>query len=346
MKCLLTLAVLFNSVFSSPFLIDIDPSILATYNRTVPAAGAIVVDATGSVSGSHKTIQAGIDALSNSSTSAQTLFIYPGTYKEQAYIPKLASTLTIQGSTPDARTYAGNAATITYNLALKDTTSNDLTATLRNWSPNTKIYNLNIVNTFGHISKDGQNLAISAQATNQGYYACQFRGYQDTILTNTGKQLYAKSLITGAVDFIYGSAGIAWFEKVDIRTIANGAITASGRDSSSNPSWFVISNSNVDGINSTIASKSTYLGRPWREYARVVFQNTYIGAIVKDEGWSVWSSSESRTGHVNFEEYANTGPGSTGTRSNFSTKRSSAVQIEKVLGSGYLNEWWVDAGYL
>lgn len=344
MKSISLLAVLFSSTFASPLLVDRD--VLASYNRTTPASGAIIVDATASVTGSYKTIQSGINALSKTSTTAQTIFIYPGTYKEQGYIPKLASSLTIQGSTPDYRTYAGNAATITYNLALINTTSNDLTATLRNWSPNTKIYNLNIANTFGHIASNGQNLAISAQAANQGYYACQFRGYQDTILANTGKQLYSKSLITGAVDFIYGSAGIAWFEKVDIRTIAQGAITASGRDSSTNPSWYVINNSTVDGIDSSIAASSTYLGRPWREYARVVFQNTYIGAIVKAEGWSVWSSTETRTGNVDFEEFGNTGPGSTGTRASFAKKATSAVAITTVLGSGFKSEWWVDAEYL
>jgi len=92
----------------------------------------------------------------------------------------------------------------------------------------------------------------------------QFLGYQDTILSNTGNQLFARSLITGAIDFIFGQTATAWFDAVDIRTIAAGAITASGRSSASNPSWYVINNSTVDGINSTIPAASSFLGRPWQ----------------------------------------------------------------------------------
>jgi pectin methylesterase-like acyl-CoA thioesterase len=106
-----------------------------------------------------------------------------------------------------------------------------LTATVRSWNPNTKFYNLSIANTFGHVSHNGQN---------QSYYGVQFLSYQDTLLANTGNQLYAKSLIVGAVDFIFGQQATAWFENVDTRTSATGCITASSRASASNPSWYVI----------------------------------------------------------------------------------------------------------
>jgi hypothetical protein len=192
------------------------------------------------------------------------MFIFPGTYVGQVYFPSLKSNLTVQGYTTDATSYVMNAATITYNLALLNTTSNDLTATVRQWNANTKFYNLNIANTFGHVSTNGQNLAISAHTARQGYYGMQFLGYQDTILANTGNQIYAKSLVVGAIDFIFGQTATAWFDGVDIRTIATGYITASGRSSATNPSWYVINNSTVDGIDSTIAAASTYLGRPWQ----------------------------------------------------------------------------------
>ena len=47
--------------------------------------------------------------------------------------------------------------------------------TLRNYAANSKIYNINVANTYGPGS---QALALSAEANNQGYYACQFTGYQ------------------------------------------------------------------------------------------------------------------------------------------------------------------------
>lgn len=155
--------------------------------RVSPRPDAIVVDNRAHPNtGTYSSIQEGVDALNTTTTKPQELFIFPGTYVEQVYVPPLKSNLTIQGYTCDSRSYDRNMATITYNLALINTTSDDLTATLRQWNRNTRVYNLNIVNTFGHIPKNGQNLAVSAGTSNQGYYGCQLISYQDTLLAETG----------------------------------------------------------------------------------------------------------------------------------------------------------------
>jgi pectinesterase len=87
-----------------------------------------------------------------------------------------------------------------------------------------------------------------------------------------------------------------------------------------------------------------FLGRPWRNYARVVFQSTSMTNVVKAAGWSVWNTDDTRTDKVTFEEYGNSGDGSKGTRTSFSKKLSAAVSISTVLSSDYKN--WVDATYL
>lgn len=318
--------------------------------RLYPAPGAVVVDNSANPHpGSFTTVQAGVNALNSTTTRPQDLFIFPGTYKEQVYIPKLKSNLTVQGYTHNSKGYHKNTVTITYDLALINTTSDDLTATLRLWNPNTKVYNLNVVNTFGHIPKNGQNLAVSAEATGQGYYGCQLIGYQDTLLAETGVQLYAKSLIVGAVDFIFGQNALAWFENIDIRTIAAGSVTASGRGSATNPSWYVISRSSVSGINDTIPAGINYLGRPWGSFARVVFQETYLGNVIASAGWSQWSKSTPNIGNVTFAEYNNRGPGSVlqeGPRANFSEQLTQPISIRSILGEDFENEWWVDTAYL
>lgn len=57
--------------------------VLATAaGRTSPPSGAVVVDKTGQ-HGGYTTVQAGINSLSTTQTGTQTLFIYPGSYKEQ-----------------------------------------------------------------------------------------------------------------------------------------------------------------------------------------------------------------------------------------------------------------------
>ncbi|KAF4625225.1 hypothetical protein G7Y89_g12943 [Cudoniella acicularis] len=321
--------------------------------RMSPPDGAIVVDSSGrsSIPISHLTVQSGVDALDRRTNAPQILFIYPGVYHEQVFIPPMPSNLTIQGYTPDGRSYTNNTVTITQNLALINTTSDDLTATLRNWNSNTKVYNINLANTFGRAATNGQSLAVSAHVGGQGYYGVQFLGFQDTILANKGAQLYAKCLIVGAVDFIFGQTAQAWFDQVDIRTNGFGYITASGRDNYTNPSWFVINNSTIQGINSSMPAGSTYLGRPWRSFARVVIQNTFLDTVVKPQGWSIWEKDQPNTQNVTFAEYSNGGPGSTRVqqkvpRANFSGVLNTSIKPDTVLGKAFWNEWWVDLNYL
>jgi pectinesterase len=77
------------------------------YTRTSPVRGSLVVDASGNSADSHTTISSAVNALQNT-TSPQTIFILPGTYTEQVYVPSLAGPLTLQGYTTDARTYQDN----------------------------------------------------------------------------------------------------------------------------------------------------------------------------------------------------------------------------------------------
>ena len=122
-------------------------------------------------------------------------------------------------------------------------------------------------------------------------------------------------------------------------------ITASGRDSASNPSYYVINKSTVAAASGqNVSAGSYYLGRPWRNYARVVFQNTSLSNVINGAGWAIWGSSEPNTDHVEYGEYGNTGAGASGSRAKFSKKLGAAVKIETVLGDNYKD--WVDASYL
>ncbi|KAF2712203.1 carbohydrate esterase family 8 protein [Pleomassaria siparia CBS 279.74] len=323
-------------------LLSLASTVLAASRTTAPD-GCLVVSKS-ATSSQYKTVSLAVKALSTSSTTAQCIFIDQGTYSEQVYVPALKSALTIYGYTADTSSYTGNKAIITQALSQDDVASNDLTATLRAWTTNLKVYNVNLVNTRG---KGSQALAVSAAADKQGYYGVQFLGYQDTILANTGAQVYAKCLIQGATDFIFGQTATAWFDGVDIRVLATtvGYITANGRDSSSNPSYYVINKSTITAASgNTVTAGVYYLGRPWRNYARVVFQSTSMTNVINAAGWSVWSSTDTRTDQTYFGEYANTGAGASGTRASFGRKLSSAVAISTVLGSSYTS--WVDTSYL
>lgn len=123
--------------------------------RTSPPAGALVVG-----KGGYTTIQAAVNAL-KSTSSAQSIFINPGTYKEQVTINRLAGPLTIYGYTNDVGSYSANQVTITAAGNLAHASSDDATATLRVETQNFKLYNVNVVNSYGQGS---QALAVSANA--------------------------------------------------------------------------------------------------------------------------------------------------------------------------------------
>ncbi|EPS26592.1 Pectinesterase [Penicillium oxalicum] len=321
-------------------LLSLAASVLAG-SRTSAPSGSIVVAKSG---GTYSTINQAISALSTTTTSTQTIFIKAGTYDEQVYIPKLAGELIIYGQTADDTSYSSNTVTITHGISLATASNDDNTATLRNYAAKSRIYNINVKNTYG---QGHQALALSAYNTEQGYYGCQFIGFQDTVLAETGYQVYAKCYIEGAVDFIFGQTGNAWFHDCDIGlvTYSTGTITAQGRPSSSSSGYFVINGGTVKAApGHTVAAGSYALGRPWTEYARVVFQKTNLSAAIKSAGWDVWSSSSPNTADVLFGEYSNTGSGASGTRASFAKKLSSAVSISSILGSGYTS--WVDTSYL
>ncbi|TBU34651.1 pectin lyase fold/virulence factor [Dichomitus squalens] len=282
-----------------------------------PPAGAITVGS----GGQYATLSAALK-----DTSSLVYFIHSGTYTDTAIITR--ANVRVYGQTNTPSSYSGNTVTITNNIPASQAGSNDASGTVQVHATNVSLYNLNIANTFGK----AQAIALSVQAGEFGAYGLKITGDQDTLLANVGTQYYANSWIEGAVDFIFGMQASIWITRSVINTIGNGFITASGR-SSDDANWYVINNSTIQGTG------PAFLGRPWRDFARVVFQNSVLGSNVPSAGWSVW---ETETDHVTFAEFGNTGAGSSGARANFSTKLSAPVSITTVLNSTS----WIDPAFL
>uniref|UniRef100_M4BS89 Pectinesterase n=1 Tax=Hyaloperonospora arabidopsidis (strain Emoy2) TaxID=559515 RepID=M4BS89_HYAAE len=317
--------------------------------RVEPPAGALVVDAAANpkYKNSFRTLAGAVNKLDLSSGNQQTIFILSGLYKEKVTIPFLNGPLVLQGATCDATSYAKNQVTIAQATAQKnlpnDVTNdrNALTSTVLFKSNNVKVYNLNIANTAGNV---GQAVAVTVDGENYGFYGCDLRGYQDTLLTKKGKQLYAKSRITGAVDFIFGLEAAVWCERCDIESIGAGCITANGRSSNGSNSYYVFNHARVYGSKGSLVGK-TFLGRPWRPYARVVFQNSELSNVVNAAGWSKWNGQS--PDHVHFREFKNVGPGAAKReRAAFSQQLTQAVSINQILGDNYKTQSWVDLAYL
>ncbi|KAF3941105.1 Pectinesterase [Dactylella cylindrospora] len=296
-------------------------------SRTSPPSGAIVVAKSG---GQYTGLQAAIDSIGTSNTGNVVIFIQPGSYSGQVYInSNIQAKITIYGYTTNDQDYNQNQVTLVNSLG-----SNDASGTLRAHTDYFNVYNINIQNSRG---SGVQAIALSAQGDYQGYYGCKLLGYQDTLLVNEGHNVFVKNYIEGATDFIFGQRAIAWFEKCLIAISGNGYITANGRDSASNPSYYVINSSTIQA-KSGVSGVLTYLGRPWRAYARTVFQNTAMTSVVRPEGWSTWSVA---LDNVYYAEYGNTGDGSKGTRVSWAKTLSAPLTLSGIIGSTS----WIDMNY-
>jgi len=108
-------------------------------------------------------------------------------------------------------------------------------------SSNFKAYNINFKNTYG---VGAQAVAVTANGEKQGFYACGFYSYQDTLYAKAGLQYYSNCYIEGAVDYVFGNAG-TWFGECTMASIGGGAITATSRSTADDPSWYVIDHSTV-----------------------------------------------------------------------------------------------------
>ncbi|GAA6029071.1 hypothetical protein JCM8097_001579 [Rhodosporidiobolus ruineniae] len=305
--------------------------------RTSTPSGAVVVAQDGS--GKYSTISAAVKA------GATSIFVKSGTYKEQVSVTK--DGVTIYGPT-DTSTYAANTVTITYGLSADTAGDDDSSGTLRVHANKFSLYNVNAVNSYG---KGSQALALSAYGTEQGFYGCSFKGYQDTILTDTGTQVFSQCYVEGATDFIFGQTANSWFDHSTLAIVGAGYIVAPGRESASDSGLYVFNSCTIkqaDSVSTSLKGQA-YLGRPWRNYARAVYKYCSISDAINSAGWHVWSTSTANTEHILFGEYQNSGAGAwSSSRASFATQLSSTdnakYSISAVLGSDYKS--WVDASYV
>jgi pectinesterase len=291
------------------------------------------------------TINGALNALPNDN-SAQTIFIFPGTYNEQVYITR-PGPLTIYGYTTDTADFAFNQVDIQANATLISAGSDDASGTLRIHVDNFTMYNINVTNTFGVGS---QAIAISQYGSQVGLYACGFIGYQDTLYANEGTQVFLKNYIEGAVDFIFGRHGLAYFGGNTIAVKGPGCVTASGRELNDTGSYVFNQNTIIlaaDAVQGTTGN--VFLGRPWGDYAKVIFKNTFITVPLNQTIWSIWDPGDDNTEFVFFAEYNSTGPGILDPmRPDFSTllseEQADAYNISSAIGDDFAS--WVDLNYL
>lgn len=295
-------------------------------------------------SGEFRTVSDAVASLP-SDGSPQAIFIYPGTYTEQVSISR-SGPLTIYGYTTDTTTYKSNQVNIQAGVDAGRAGSDDASGTLRVHKDDFKMYNVNVKNTFGVGS---QAIAISQYGSRVGLYACGFYGYQDTLYANEGTQVYLRGYIEGATDFIFGRRGSAYFGGNTIGVKGAGFVTANGRESDDSGSYVFNANTIITASGAfSNTTNAQFFGRPWGNFAKVIFKNTVVTAPFNKALWSVWNTGDPRTDNILFADYNSTGSGVSGaSRPSFATLLSSsqatAYSISSAVGSDYTT--WVDMSY-
>ncbi|XP_011023919.1 PREDICTED: putative pectinesterase 52 [Populus euphratica] len=264
----------------------------------------VVVDQSGK--GHFIKIQDAIDSIPINNDRWIKVRINPGTYIEQVTIPDDKPCIFLEGRD---RTLT----TITYNAHERTDTSATFTSSPSNIVAKgitfKNSYNLPFKQNINYgIKIPGVGVAPALSARIYGdksaFYDCAFLGVQDTLWDVQGRHHFFNCYIEGAVDFIFG-AGQSFYEGCSINVTSNGVITAQGREFPNDPSGFVFSGCTISGIKGVRA----FLGRAYRPYSRVIFQDSYFSKVVDPLGWNAWGYAGQEE-NFTYVEVKCKGPGS------------------------------------
>ncbi|KAK6063823.1 pectinesterase [Seiridium cupressi] len=288
--------------------------------------------------------------------NAHEVYILAGTYIEQVWVNRTGlGKVTLRGETTAPNDFTGNKVTLqfAYGVSTSGSISNEVTPVL-NWKRSDgsglALYNIDFINTNPQAANTAA-LAADFYGTNMAAYGCSFKGYQDTLLANQGVQIFSNCYIEGSVDFIWGYSK-AYFHQCYIASNTAGAyITAQNRPNAAWAGGYIFDSCHVTYTSSYLAGKSsvaatTYLGRPWSQYAIVVYMNSYLDSHIAPAGWAQWSTSSPNTGNIVFGEFNNSGPGAWTTstsRATFATdlseSQAAAYTLTKFISDTSFIDW-------
>ena len=228
--------------------------------------------------GDYTTIQAAITACPDNERSI--VFVKNGTYDEQVTLgtktvasKKLISLI--------GESYGGVIITHNQYRASSGSPTYEDICTVKLYANDFYAENITIQNT----ATAGMAEALFTAGDRQTFKNCQVLGYQDAYRAKKGVRCYfKKSLIQGAVDFIY-AGGTVFFDDCTINCVKGGgyiaapedrykyiaaASTTIGKDLNLE---FIFRNCNITA-NSDVADNSYTLGRPWNITSGAEFQRS------------------------------------------------------------------------
>ncbi|XP_015570414.1 pectinesterase-like [Ricinus communis] len=280
----------------------------ATVNTSVLVNQVVIVDRKGS--GNFTTINDAVAAAPNNTDLSGgyfLIYVKQGQYKEYVSIPSNKKNIMMIGDGIGRTEITGNRSVVdgwtTFNSATFAVVGQGFVAV-----------NITFRNTAGAIKH--QAVAVRNGADMSAFYSCGFEGYQDTLYTHSLRQFYRDCEIYGTIDYIFGNAAVVFQNcRINSRLPLNNqfnAITAQGRTDPNQNTGISIQNCSIKEAKDLATSNltiKTYLGRPWKEYSRTIFMQSYIASLIDPAGWTPWSG-DFALATLYYAEFNNTGVGS------------------------------------
>lgn len=191
-----------------------------------------------------------------------------------------------------------------------------------------RLEHLTVENTAGDGAKAGQALAVYADAARVCMVDVELCGNQDTLFTAPlplkvrepngfrgprenaprldTRQYYRDCVIRGNIDFIFGGAN-AVFDHCTLVPLAHasGVSYITAASTPEGKPGYLFADCTVEG---NCPAGSVYLGRPWRDQAKVFWLDCHLSAEISPAGWDPWSVPADHFTPV-FGESGSEGPG-------------------------------------
>jgi len=258
--------------------------------------------------GAFHTVQSAIDAVA---VEGGKVLIAPGTYREKLTVSAADVTLAGTGRRPDDVVLVYGDSVMTAGGTFKS-------ATLSVTGASFTLRNLTVANDWWLDPAHAPSQAVAVSLTGDAAVVANVRmlGHQDTLFVNDGqggketRAYFENCYIAGHVDFVFGNAK-AFFRKCQLHGEAHESVmyTAQSRNAPDEDSAFVFEDCR---LTADPAARNVSLGRPWRDYASVVFLAPVLDTSLAPGAFTEWTPG--KTNKLPTTRYALYAPSGTGTQ--------------------------------
>ncbi|KAL1531243.1 putative pectinesterase/pectinesterase inhibitor 12 [Salvia divinorum] len=257
--------------------------------------------------GNFTTLSEAINFAPNNSIDRVIIYVREGVYQENVEIPSWKPNIVLLGDGSDVTVISGK-------RSVADGWTTFRSATVAVSGEGFLARDITFENTAG--PEKHQAVALRVSADLAAVYRCVITGFQDTLYVHSFRQFYRECDVYGTIDYVFGNAAVV-FQGCNIVSQLPmpgqfTVITAQSRESPDEDTGISMQNCSIlatKDLYSNATAVKSYLGRPWRNYSRTVFLESYIDEFIAPEGWTNWDGDQGLD-TLYYGEYENYGPGS------------------------------------